>query len=588
MSSQIKLLSPDLINKIAAGEVVERPASVVKELIENSIDSDAKEINVKVEQGGTQLIEISDNGEGMSEDNAKMALIQHATSKIESFKDLENIHTLGFRGEALASIASVSDVVIYTYDGKTQPLEVTKQNGKIIISPFSARNQGTTVIVRQLFGKIPARRKFLRSVNTEYQQVLEIFTSLALTNVNIGFNLVKDSKQVLNLPPVSELKDRIQQLFPQLQDQLLLLTYDAPLHKVSGFIGHPSVARKDKKLQYIFVNNRPIQDHILKKAVKDAYQNTIMQNIEPVFFIYLAVNPQNVDVNVHPRKSEVKFSDPGAIFSIVRTSVQKTLERKFKEDLSTKFSSGNISSPSSFLGPKNFPSVPKDGFKQSKSTKIKTSLDFTQQLLSDFKPITNNLPSKEVLINQNFFQIFSTYLICEQNDKLLIIDQHAADERINFERIQKKHTSGEKLLSSSLLLPEELKLSQAELLFIQNNINVYNQLGFNIEKLSVNSWQLNEVPEILSQRDYLATFQIITSELVEEQSVTSKKILNQILATLACHSSIRAGQKLLQPQISKLIVDLFNCQSPYSCPHGRPIIWELTKNEIEHKFKRIL
>lgn len=584
MSDTIRLLSTDLINKIAAGEVVERPASVVKELVENAIDAKASEISLKIEQSGIQLIEVSDNGKGMDQANAQLALVEHATSKISTQQDLERISTLGFRGEALASIASVSQMQIHTYDGETQPVLVTKNEDTVMTKPASGRNQGTTVQVKQLFANLPARRKFLRSLNTEFKHIYDTLINLALINPQVHFKFFRDQKLLLDLTRTATVLDRILQVHKGLSDKLIELSYVSPQIKISGYIGHPDTSRFDKSQQYIFINQRPVNDSLIRKAVKEGFKNSLMLEREPVFLIYIDLDPDLVDVNVHPRKLEVRFTNPGLIFQAIKSSVTNSLQTKLKNDLHIKFKN-NTAANHQFTSPIIESPLSLISTREQGINSVQQSLSFTKNLLSE------NLSEDRIdersgdFLTQGFLQVFLTYIVVPQNDLLLVIDQHAADERINFERIEQAFNTNQFLASQPLLLSEEINLSSGETATLSDNLAMLKQYGFYIEQLSSQAWQLTQVPEILAGKDYLSSLQeIISSISTQKQNIS----FNKLAATLACHSSIRAGQRLHDVEINQLISNLFKCHSPYSCPHGRPIIWEISKNELEKKFKRVL
>lgn len=589
MRGKIQLLSADLINKIAAGEVIERPASIVKELLENSIDAGATSITLKIEAGGTQLIEVIDNGSGMDRDDAELAFIQHATSKINAVDDLEKISTLGFRGEALASIAGVSKAQIHTSNG-TEHIKVTTSQGDISVNAGEARNSGTTVTIRDIFHSIPARRKFLRTDQTEYRYILETFINAALAHKHITFKLIKDGSTIYNLTATKTLSERLSELFKKLRtEKLLKINYDGPDINISGFVGHPETATSRKQQQYLFLNNRPISDRLLGKAIKDGFDTTIARDQHPIFFIFIDIPTNMVDVNVHPRKLEVRFTDPGSIYKVVRSSITRTLEKKLQEQLKARFSGQSPSTPSISFTPQPASSTPpirSDRTNGAKDNTVMGSIEFTRNLLktSSVTQDTND----SINMGSDVLQVMDTYILLEQNDKLLVIDQHAADERVKYEAIKSKLSGNSRAKSQSLLIPETLHLSKGQQALLRENKSDLARLGFEFD-LSEVSTKVVAVPSLLAQGEFMKAIDEILTEMEESGLKTGKAfelVEENIIATMACHGSIRAGRKLHQKEARKLVGDLFETALPYSCPHGRPIIWEIDRDLLERQFKR--
>ncbi len=590
MINNIRLLSPDLISKIAAGEVVERPASVVKELLENAIDSGADTIKLTIEKGGINFIEVKDNGTGMNEQDAKLSLVEHATSKVKTVNDLHNIHTLGFRGEALSSISSVSTTVIHTKTAESDPISVTKNNEQITLKPGDARNKGTTVIVKDIFQKIPARKKFLRSENTEYKNILSIFLKIAIANYTIAFEFVNNNKIVFSLQKTKTLEERIVAIYPRLKSKLIPIQFDDANIMITGYIGHPSLNRSDSSEQYLFVNGRSINDLTIAKAVKVGFGTNLMHNQYPVFFLDIKIPTANVDVNIHPRKTEVRFDDPGMIFRFVNHSVRAALEQTLQGELKARFSSLRDSTDYPTVGVERF-SKPSVGEPLSKpgheKHSMQSSLLFTQNLLKPIEKETSHLTPNPERNDFQVIQIMNTYLVTENETEMLIIDQHAAAERITFEKILARFEKDENLKSQMLLLPETISLSEQDLLRLKSNIKNIRRLGFELEfkdsKISITA-----VPEILAKKELMSIFQQILNDIESNSKKEDTEILHKIIATLACHSSIRAGQRIGEEQARYFVTNLLKCRQPYSCPHGRPIIWTLSKNELEKNFKRKL
>lgn len=623
--ADIRLLSPDLINKIAAGEVVERPASIVKELMENSLDASAKNIIVKVEQGGVNFIEVIDDGTGMNEQNAKLAFAQHATSKIHSEADLKRILTLGFRGEALASISSIAATTIHTKTSSGEPVFVSVENDRITAKSGSGRNTGTTITVKNVFQKIPARKKFLKSENVEYKHILAIFTKIALAHHTVSFSLYHNNKLIYSLQKTKTTEERIVEFFPNLKSKLIPISFSDKSINISGYIGHPSVNRKDKSVQYIFVNSRAVVEPVIAQAVKTGFGTNLMHNQNPVYFVMIEIDPERVDVNVHPRKNELRFDNSQEIFKIIYTCVRKALEKHLQTELKDRFQlpptstqnplKQSFSSPDSDFSADNsqhdfpdsqqqsakigaIPAMPHTAGKSSYNTrtpaklgdeplKRNMGLDFTKNILTQTQELTDLLATEAPAMKA--LQVFNTYLIVENNRRLYIIDQHAAAERISYEKIKARFEKHESLPAQKLLIPEQITISKQEHLDLLEHKKQLTTLGFEFE-LKTNSIVLKSVPEIITSKNPQSYFDEILASLSEFNKVTGKEeisLLNNMIATIACHSSIRAGQKLDDFQIKTIINDLLQCKQPYSCPHGRPIIWIISQNELEKNFKRI-
>lgn len=592
-SSKITRLKPEIIAKIAAGEVVERPASVIKELLENSIDAGSSEIAVIINNAGISLIEVRDNGVGMSKQDASLAFAQHSTSKIKNAEDLFKISTLGFRGEALSSIRAVSDVELETY----QPGHYTKvmldteddQSVEYQKLPDST-TQGTTIKVSELFKHIPARKKFLRSVATEFKHISDIFIAHAIANPNIHFKLTHNGDQVYNLPKTDNLSTRIYDILgSKVASNLIQLNSSLPDMTLSGLVGHPSTARSDRKSQFLFINNRPIHSPLISKAVQDAYHSTIPEGKHPIFYLNIKINPAKADINIHPRKLEVKFENTGLLFSNVKRSVSKTIEKTLSQSLKQRLSNfddrsrGDNRLEDKGAKRKNLTTQKRSASlldKRPGKETIKRSLQFSQKLLEDY---TNAQDNSFELINK-YQQFFNTYLVIEKDERLLFIDQHAADERIKYEQLQQDIFSNKNIETQRLLVPEIIKLTPANIELIKDNLKVFTQFGLDIDIFSKDSIKINAIPSIFQKLD----IENFISEIIEKQNIQidDEDAMHEIIASLACHGSIRAGRKMHHEEIEKMINQLFKCKKPYSCPHGRPVIWEISKGKIDKEFKR--
>ncbi len=589
-------LYPQLINKIAAGEVVERPASVVKELIENSIDAKATKILVDIEKSGLHLIRVVDNGTGMDREDALLACESHTTSKIASIQDLDNIVSMGFRGEALSSIASVSDFEMITKDKTSKTgTKIEIKYGKFQKAEDISSNIGTSISVKHLFHNVPARKKFLKSERTEYANILDTFLKYALSFPSIHFLLTHNNNSVYNLPSITsedfnkELLLRIDDIFSnEISENLVEINYNSPRINILGYIGHPKISRSSKAYQYIFLNNRPIIDKIISKAVYDAFTGLMPKDRYPIFFIFLNINPNEVDVNVHPRKSEVRFQDPNFIYRSVneasKRNILKFLQKDTQEALKkySKFAV-NIKKKLKNMYPK-----------LQKSFEIEKSIIFTKELLKSPKQNvtytrdeTYNFYSKSIPSNQ-VIQIFESYIICILEDKIVLIDQHAASERVTYEKL-KKQIDSNAIETQRVLFSENIDLDPSKFeVFMENRKNL-EKLGIKLSLFGKNSVKVDEIPAILAKSDFEKLIFDLLDELQENTGIRLdkfNKIKEKLIATMACHTSIRGNMKLTQDEMNYLINELFLCENQYSCPHGRPILWEISKDEIEKKFKR--
>jgi len=592
---KIKLLDENIINLIAAGEVVERPASIIKELMENSIDAGAKTIVVKASQGGIESIVVEDDGSGMDKEDALLAFKQHATSKIGSQTDLENIITLGFRGEALASISSVAEVEMETKTATVDPvkLRITKGVPKILASARS--NQGTTITISHLFKDVPARRKFLRSESTEIGYIQTAFLSIALVNLGIHFELYHNDKLQYRLPATQNFADRIFNIWDtKVAENLFNTELEHNQVKITAYPGSPDIARGDRKLQFLFVNGRHISDRLLQKAVTEAYQGFIHRDLQPVYFLMLNLPPELVDVNVHPRKQEVRFRDSGTIFNLVRNSIQQALNKSTKQELMERIGSG-VPTPTNqnwqlsdnrnrYLG--NRPS------NAGNANNIQRSLDFTSTLLDKGSELPENsgkyLNSAAYVPAGQYLQIFATYIVYQNNNEVVFVDQHAAAEKILYEKLASQLDLNR---SKPLLVPEVVELdkhAKAKVLELQPQLAI---AGFSVADFGGNAVQVTAIPEIIpsiAAQPFLEALVQAAEESGNDELPLRDDIKHYIVATMACHGAIRAGQPLSQPEMQRIISDLAKCNSPYNCPHGRPVSWTLSKYEIEKGFKRIV
>ena len=588
----IKKLDQDLINKIAAGEVVERPASVVKELIENSIDAQANQIILEIKNGGIDLITVQDNGLGMNKKDTQLAIERHATSKISSADDLFNIQTLGFRGEALASISAVAQ---FTLETKTQDqsegnkLEI--KNNKSEINPCGCP-QGTKVIIKELFYNIPARKKFLKSATTEYNHILETFTHFALINPQISFKLTHNNKLILNLPQTQNWLERIKQVLgSDIANDLIPIKTKSTI-AITGYLGKPQIARNNRKSQFIFINNRAVTDFIIAKAVKEGYGSLIPRELYPTFILNFKLPPDLVDVNVHPRKAEVKFKNSQEIYLTVLQETQKSLTNNISQQIEIdskipvkKFTLKPQKESKSFQ-----PSVHyQQPFKNisSKPSQTSQAIKFSQEILkSEFiaQPQAEKIGDWRLL-----GQIHNAYLLVEAPQGILIIDQHAAAERILYEKFKNDYAS-QNIKSQKLLLPLTLELSNREVAIINQSLEFLKNLGFDIEIFGNNAFIINAVPQDLGKLDIKKTILGLINDLEENDFQQTKSIDAQkdlVIKYAACRTAIKFNDKISNQEQIKLLEDILQIINKINtCPHGRPFIMELTLDQLAKNFKR--
>lgn len=531
--NRIKLLPEETIRKIAAGEVINRPASVVKELIENSLDAQSQKITIELRQGGKNLIKIIDDGIGMSRDDVRLAIQRHATSKLSRIEDLNNLSSYGFRGEALASIAAVSRLKIETnYDDHMPATAIYVEEGQIKEIKEISRARGTTVSVQSLFYNLPVRRNFLKSDSYESKLIIETISAYAIAYPQIHFIVIADGKEILNLPKCESIKERLKYFLEKsVFLNLYEFRYTNPMLTFSGFISSPQSAKTFYELQQIYFNLRPVRNRTVTKAIYDGYAGTLMGK-NPNFVVFIETNPANLDVNIHPTKNEVKFTDERFLFDFISEAIRKT------------------------LGVQKQAELPAD------------SVFFQNQLLETSE------------IGQNFWQLHSTYIFAQLPSGYCIIDQHAAAERIVFEDVIKKD---EKVTTQGLLFPIIIELSLEEFIIYEEIKDVLSAMGLETKVFGNRSIVCETIPAstVLSKQDIKEFFTELT-KLDKNQLSHREEIAKQI----ACKGAIKANQRLSQSEMEALINKLFACQDPYFCPHGRPTIIKINRDELDKKFGR--
>lgn len=667
-------------NQIAAGEVVERPSSVVKELIENSIDAKATNINIEIKNGGIAFIKVTDNGCGMEADDIQMAFERHATSKIRGPKDLEAISSFGFRGEALASIASVSKVKLLT---KTKDFEngvlLELTAGKVIdSSPFAAK-VGTSITVSELFFNTPARFKFLKKDSTEAGNISDAVSRIALGNPSISFKFINNKNLSLHTPGNNDLKSTIFSIYgKEIAKNILPVLYENKGVTVSGFVGNTDISRATRNHQTFFINKRYIKSKIVTAAIDQAYKTLLMKNKYPFAVLNLEINPALIDINVHPAKLEVRFSEEQEVFRVIynginnalsksdptRNAEKQTSSREFfalnriKENISNAVSIGiskddvvtsgknnlaenfvpncytkettkvnkKVPQLGSFLTKKQMSTktdaiekeaIEKEAFKNCENEDIKEpihglqkdilinenegnkqgshyALEIDKKTNEGFnfaqKTISEKTDWKIFRTNYTYIgQLFKTYIVVEQEKETILIDQHAAHERVMFEKLKKKYYEKEPL-EQVLLEPLNVEITMKESLFLKENLEVFKKTGFLIDEFGENSFLIRTVPFALREntdpkRVFLETLDFLMCNYKEKNE---NEIIEQTLYNMACKSAIKANKTLCELEVKTLINDLEKLENPYTCPHGRPTVLKLTKQELEKLFKRIV
>lgn len=592
MNKEIVLnkLPQELVNKIAAGEVIERPSSVVKELVDNSIDAGSTKIQISVVNGGIDLIEVSDNGIGIPKENLENVFDSHTTSKISSFDDLNTLLTMGFRGEALSTIVAVSKVkLISKYLNEDIANEIYYTDGEKSIKS-AAREEGTLVRVENIFGDIPARRKFLKSAQTEYKKILEILTPYFIIYPNIHFTVVRDGKTVINLngntslKPHSIQKERVKEVLKkEYIERMLPIFFDGGGVKISGYVGHPSDHSK-KVDQYIFVNGRSIKENGVARSVFQGMERYIPYGERVPFVLHIDIRPDLVDVNVHPRKEEVRFLNPFRVYSAIEEAVKKAVTKassyktESREFFPTYTPQPQYQSQSKIYEPRDI-SAP-----VAKTSSVQDSLLFSKEVLDDSVYVKTEIQSNERNFVRNIFQIFNKYILVEFNEDILwIIDQHAAAERITFEKLK----SSKNLEQQKLLVPYEVEMSDSELVGMEELKEFFSNFGFEYT-LSNGKVSIDSIPVEFVNTDFKKFFSEIfsLSDDIEHIGKEIERLHEDILATMACHGSVRSGQSLHREEMMDIYNKLIVCENPYSCPHGRPAVWKMKLSEIDMNFER--
>ena len=573
--AKIHLLSTDLRNKIAAGEVVERPASVVKELVENSLDANATEITIVIEKGGHQLIQVSDNGGGISPDDMNMAVQRYTTNKIETIDDLFNINSLGFRGEALASIASVSEMEMASCINGDGGFAVSILDGEAGEIMPAEPVRGTRIDVRNLFYNTPARKKFLKSQRVEFRQIVAMARRYGLAYPEVAFKLYHDDKEILNIQ-IESLKERINNLLdPTYSDHLLEVNTVKGDFAISGYVGSLNLVRSRPGEQYIYLNRRFIKHRLLNNAVYSAYQSLLKRGEYPFYVLNLVQPADQVDVNVHPMKIEVRFKDEWRLYHVLKSAVADALRSIL--DTIPDFS-------------KMETQFPEFGNSLEQATLSLSAVDTPiQQGLQRAKTYMDRLSEKksegEEVSTGNIWQIHDKYIVSQINSGLVIIDQHVAHERVLFEDALNAFEKAP-LGAQTLLFPETLEFSADEFSVLLDILPNLNKLGFRMQEFGKNTVMVEAIPsEMVWGNEKTIIRDIMDSYLENKKKYSSWQ--EGLAASYSCHAAVKAGDPLTIQEMQALVNRLFATNHPYYCPHGRPIIVQLSIEELDKRFERI-
>ena len=588
----IHRLPQDLANQIAAGEVVERPASVVKELVENAIDAGARRVVIHVELGGKKQVRVEDDGEGMEPDDARLAIERHATSKIRRSDDLAAIRTLGFRGEALPSIASVSHFVLRTRArGRQSGTEIRVNGGAIASVVEIGAAEGTVVEVNDVFYNLPARRKFLKSDGAESAQVSRITTQLALAHPEVGFTLTSAGRTVLQCPPAASLRDRLYQVYGDRTD-LVDVRKEAGGLRLTGFVAALAEQGPTRGPQNVFVNRRIVKDRTIAHAIIDSYSQASIKERSPEVHLFIEMAPESVDVNVHPTKAEVRFRDQSLVHEVVRRALMDALGQSSVPQLQLRPETPGAPQPvaSALPGVLGGGVYPSRWMPEGVHLTADTTLEAGNSAASDPYGVsgssrTAQTPDIKPMIPLGQFR--DTFIIAVDNEGVAIIDQHVAHERVLFERVMEKLTTG-RLESQRLLVPMILDLAPAACQALIDRSAELERLGFEIESFGAATLKVTAVPALLRTEDSSKALSALAEDLEGlDRGAHVQDALQRIAATTACHAAVKANYPLTYEKMTHILDELRATAYSTICPHGRPVMLRLTRREIEKNFDRI-
>ncbi|MDH5508803.1 MAG: DNA mismatch repair endonuclease MutL [Nitrospinota bacterium] len=608
---RIRVLPEKVANQIAAGEVVERPASIIKELIENSVDAGASHIRVSIRNGGKSTIGVIDDGVGMNRDDSLLCLERHATSKIRGHEDLAAIATMGFRGEAIPSIASVCRMILATSPaGAEAGTEIALEGGKLQQIRDCAPVLGTSITVNSLFYNVPARRKFLKSESVEAGHCHESVLRQALGAPAVGFTFTRDGKRIFDVPSaasgVDGLAGRISALFGEkAMAPLIRVDHSFDGMKVTGFISRPGGGRAARDMQYVYVNGRYMRDKIIIYAVNEAYRSLLPRGIHPYLFLYIEVPPEGVDVNVSPTKSEARFTDNSAVINLVRGGLSLALEERSTTSGNPSVHSAAFFAPSAgpYVPPRRMdlretvaPLAPYPGAPYSGAGAVDGGVPFVipgraeaghstpEDIAKEARPLEAGLdiPENARVVGQ----VFRTFILLEAGERLFLVDQHTAHERINYEALCVRYREG-KVDSQELLFPLPLELTAPRADLLRRIMGWLEKLGFSLEEFGSNDFNIRAVPRLIAGADHAA---VILDALEKASGMEERsgfdEMLEPVISSMACRASVMAGERLDVREMESLVRRLDQCRLPYTCPHGRPVALSISRDDLYRGFLR--
>lgn len=590
----IKLLSKETIDKIAAGEVVDRPENVVKELIDNAVDSGATAVSIEIRNGGSDLIRVTDNGCGISKEDIPNAFLRHATSKLSKAEDLQRIMTMGFRGEALASIAGVSRVELITKRREDiTGYRYVIEGGREMSLKEIGIPDGTTIIVRDLFFNVPVRRQFLKSARTEGSYVRDIAEKAALSFTGISFSFISDGKQLFHTSGNGKLKDVVYTVYGnETSKEMLDVSYSDDITCISGLISKPVLSRSKRDFEVYFVNGRHVRSYIIDRAIETAYEGYLMQHRFPFTVLKIDISPERIDVNIHPKKSEIRFSDDEAVFNAVYEAVKNTLSHR---ELIPKAVPDEKKTPEK--NKEHHEPFEKNirGIKEAapEIVILKEELEKIPAGVSENSEKPDNSYEQQKFLTEEskpyyrfIGQIFETYWMIEYDNSLYLIDQHAAHEKVNYEKMIEKIAANE--VASQMIIPVMISLSAAEADLLNSNMDVFRGIGFEIEPAGEKDFVVRAVPAQLPELSSAELLMDMIDSLSDMKSGADMRILKEKAASMACKASVKGNMRLSEKEMRALVDELLKLRDPYNCPHGRPVIVKLTHYDFDKMFKRIV
>ncbi len=626
--SRIQLLDNATIDKIAAGEVVERPSSVVKELVENAIDAGATAVTVEIKDGGISFLRVTDNGKGIPSDQVREAFLRHATSKIRSSEDLNNIHSLGFRGEALSSIAAVSQVEMMTKTKESlMGVHYTIEGGKETGFSEVGVPDGTTILVKNIFFNTPARRKFLKTATTEGGYIADLCEHLAMSKPEVSFRFIVNNQVKFHTSGNGDIREIIYRIFGKdfIKEIIPIDCKEEDIH-IRGFLGKPSLNRSNRNFENCFINGRYVKSTFLFKAIEEGYRNFLMQHKFPFAVLYFTIDTDKVDVNVHPTKMDIRITDSQKYYDFIVKSISDTLSRP--EMIPNIEQSETLSKPPKRENVER--SYVPEPFEQKRMQEYKVKEDFsyiTNRLFGEDVPIVPNTMSKQSSadisektartitetaseekitesVQLNFFeekilkqenkdkfeimgQIFKTYWLVRYEEQLLFVDQHAAHEKVKYEKLMKSLKAND-IISQTLQPPLVLHLTQKEEAALEEYHSYFETLGFSWEDFGSHSIAMRQMPVELYGKSEKGFFEEILDELVENGCKGTPEVIQEKIASMACKSAVKGNQSMKTAEMTALLEQLFEAENPYHCPHGRPTMVSMSKTDLEKKFKRIV